>query len=99
MDGVCGHNPDKEVPLYCRHQFDSITGDIKRIRESLCGNGKPGYNVRIDRLEQERASKTWLERIVIGGVIVMMLNGLWGMVSKISVRLGESHTTSIRSVK
>ena len=41
----------------------------------LMGDGaaRPGYNVRMDRLERESAARTWTVRALLGGVIGLFL--------------------------
>lgn len=54
----------------CQREFSRINGKLDRIDESLRGNGKPGVNTRMDRLERNTAIQSRLMWIVIAAVVV-----------------------------
>ena len=60
---------DKMTPE-CREMFDHIKQQLKHIDEALRGNGKPGVNVRLDRLEGKVGMISRLAWIGTGAVIV-----------------------------
>jgi hypothetical protein len=70
---------DTSINLYCKSQFDTIKEDIKEIKEAIVGNGKVGYNVRIDRLERSQQNRSKLNWIIISCVIVILINSVWSL--------------------
>ena len=48
---------------------DKIEKKIDRFTESLLGNGKPGINVRLDRIEQLENRRKWLTRAILIAII------------------------------
>ncbi len=50
----------------CAQQLTRIDAKLDRLDEALRGNGKPGLNVRVDRLEQIEAKRKRLTWIVVG---------------------------------
>lgn len=53
---------------YCREQFTHVIRKIDRLDVAVRGNGKPGINVRLDRLEQWRGRQRRLAVLVVGGL-------------------------------
>ena len=51
---------------HCQQQFDILFEKLDRIDVAIRGNGKPGIQVRLDRLEQERISRSKVTWFVIG---------------------------------
>jgi len=58
-------------------RLDKIEEILRGIDQAIRGNGKPGINVRLDRLEQgarRQARMGWmLTGAVVGGVISMVV--------------------------
>lgn len=46
---------------------------ITSIKESVCGNGKIGLVVRVDRLEVEAAESRWLRRTRIAAYVSVLV--------------------------
>ena len=55
----------------CKGEFAELHTKLDTIDVALRGNGKPGIQVRLDRLEQERLSRSKVTWFVIGGVITI----------------------------
>ena len=51
---------------HCQQQFDILFEKLDRIDVAIRGNGKPGIQVRLDRLEQERLNRSKLAWFVFG---------------------------------
>ena len=50
--------------------------DRMALDEALRGNGKPGIQTRLDRLEQAEAARTHFWWLVMGGCVTLMVMGL-----------------------
>ena len=53
----------------CRHELKELSRRIEQLDESIRGNGKPGIQVRLDRLEQIEAGRKRLTWAVAGAFI------------------------------
>lgn len=74
------------INLYCKSQFEllksdtqEIKNDIRSIKNKMTGNGKDGYDIRIDRLEQSKNSRSRVEWLILSAFIVILVNALWGL--------------------
>jgi len=54
-------------------KMDDMQIDVEKIETTLNGNGKAGYNVRMDRLEQSENRRKWLNRTLYAGFISLVL--------------------------
>ena len=52
----------------CRHEFREIHRKLDRRDEAIRGNGKPGLQVRLDRLEQDARRQGRLIWLLLGAV-------------------------------
>ena len=60
-----------EVNLAARdQQLESVSKSVDGLSLSVYGNGKPGYNVRLDRIERFYSRLTWLATGVVGPLVV-----------------------------
>src|ERR1035437_2868477 len=50
------------------------TNDIQSI---IRGNGREGLIIRKDRLEQAHNRLTWLSRILLGAILLLVVNQVW----------------------
>ena len=50
----------------CKAEFAELHTKLDTIDVALRGNGKPGIQVRLDRLEQERISRSKVTWFIIG---------------------------------
>ncbi len=60
----------------CDRHFEMLHVKLDRLDEAVRGNGKPGIQLRLDRLEQgarRQAKLTWL---LIGGIITGLATGV-----------------------
>ena len=44
-------------------------------------NGKPGINSRLALLEEWRGNSTWLNRTLLGAVVLLVLRTLWELMT------------------
>ena len=45
----------------------------QKIANKIYGNGKPGHDTRIDRLEVEANNRRWSVRLVAGGILSVVV--------------------------
>ena len=55
-----------ELPGICRHEFKQIHRKLDHLDDAIRGNGSPGINRRLDRLELAAAARKRLTWIVLG---------------------------------
>ena len=71
---MCEDNQNP-VPETCKNEFKSIHTKLDDIDEAIRGNGKPGINTRLDRLEQFARFLCFLTGLLLMGVISTWLKG------------------------
>ena len=52
----------------CKGEFAELHRKLDRIDEAIRGNGRPGIQLRLDRLEQDRLSRSRLFWLALGAV-------------------------------
>ena len=62
---TCNNQQYEEV---CKTEFGELHTKLDTIDVALRGNGKPGIQVRLDRLEQERMHRSKVMWFIIGCV-------------------------------
>jgi len=55
----------------CKHEFVEIGGKLDKIDAVLRGNGKPGINTRLDRLEQDAKRISRVVWLVCGACVTV----------------------------
>ena len=61
----------------CKGEFASIHTKLDRMDEAIRGNGKPGIQTRLDRLEVAGAARARLLWLIIGAAVTLAVAGLW----------------------
>jgi len=64
----------------CRGQFDSIHVKLDKLDEAIRGNGKPGIQLRLDRLESAEATRSRLLWIIAGSTVTLALGAVWKLI-------------------
>lgn len=64
----------------CKAQFTELHGKLDRIDEAIRGNGKPGIQTRLDRLEQAERTRGRLLWLIAGALVTLAVNGLWSRI-------------------
>jgi lysozyme family protein len=57
---------DDQYEDVCKDEFAGLHTKLDTMDEAIRGNGKPGIQVRLDRLEQERISRSKITWFIIG---------------------------------
>jgi hypothetical protein len=64
----------------CKIEFFSIHRKLDRLDEAIRGNGKPGIQLRLDRLESAQATRSRLLWIIAGSVVALAVAAVWKLV-------------------
>lgn len=69
--------PSQQYEQVCKGEFQSVHTKLDRMDEAIRGNGKPGIQLRLDRLETAQASRSRLLWLVVGAAVTLAIGGLW----------------------
>ena len=61
----------------CKAEFAEIQTKLDRLDEAVRGNGKPGIQLRLDRLEGAEATRIKLIWVLIGAAAMSAVNLVW----------------------
>ncbi len=61
----------------CRNEFGELHTKLDKLDESIRGNGRPGIQVRLDRLEQDAKRQGRLVWLIIGVMVTLAVTALW----------------------
>ncbi|MGB2824910.1 MAG: hypothetical protein WBF17_28320 [Phycisphaerae bacterium] len=61
----------------CKGEFAAIHTKLDRLDEAVRGNGKPGIQLRLDRLEAAEAVRSRLLWIITGAAVALAFSALW----------------------
>jgi hypothetical protein len=65
----------------CSRQFQSLHRKLDQLDEAIRGNGKPGIQLRLDRLESaETARRRWFW-LIAGAVVTFAGTNLWDWIA------------------
>jgi len=64
----------------CKGEFASIQVKLDRLDEAIRGNGKPGIQLRLDRLEAAEAVRSRLMWIIAGSTVTLALGAMWKLI-------------------
>jgi hypothetical protein len=54
-------------------KLDNLADVVKKIDETINGNGNPGMKVRLDRLEQIEDGRRWNLRTIWGALVAILV--------------------------
>jgi hypothetical protein len=69
--------PSEQYENICKGEFASVHTKLDRMDESIRGNGKPGINTRLDRLEQDAKRQARLIWLVVGAAVTLAASSAW----------------------
>jgi len=73
--------PNSEIiRQVCLREFRSIDTKLDRLDEAIRGNGKPGLQARLSRLEAAEATRSRLLFIIAGSVVALAVGALWKLI-------------------
>ncbi len=64
----------------CKGEFAAIHTKLDKLDEAIRGNGKPGIQLRLDRLETAQATRSRVLWLVVGAGVTLAIGGLWRLV-------------------
>lgn len=64
----------------CKGEFASIHAKLDKLDEAIRGNGKPGIQLRLDRLESAEAIRSRLLWIIAGSTVTLAVGVVWKLV-------------------
>jgi len=74
---MCGSEQYEKV---CKGEFASVHTKLDRMDEAIRGNGKPGIQLRLDRLEAAEAVRSRLMLIIAGSTVTLALGAVWKLI-------------------
>ena len=69
-----------QYELVCRNEFAAIHAKLDRLDEAIRGNGRPGIQIRLDRLEAAEKSRSRLIWIIVGAAVTLAVTAVWQQV-------------------
>jgi len=75
---------DDRYEEVCRNEFASIHVKLDKLDEAIRGNGKPGIQLRLDRLESADRMRSKLLWLIAGCMVVGAASIFWRMVLHVS---------------
>jgi len=64
----------------CKGQFGELHTKLDRLDEAIRGNGKPGIQLRLDRLESAQVTRNRLLWLIVGATITLAVAGVWKLI-------------------
>ncbi|MBS3821023.1 MAG: hypothetical protein KGY81_04590 [Phycisphaerae bacterium] len=61
----------------CEREFEEIHRKLDRLDEAVRGNGRPGIQLRLDRLEAAERSRSRLIWIILGAATTFAITAVW----------------------
>ena len=68
---------DGQYENVCKDEFASIHTKLDRLDEAIRGNGRPGIQLRLDRLEAAERSRSRLIWIILGAAATLAVTAVW----------------------
>ena len=70
----------EQFEQFCKPGFTSIHTKLDRLDEAIRGNGKPGIQLRLDRLESAEMTRSRLLWIIAGSTVTLAVGAVWTLV-------------------
>ena len=62
---------------FCKGEFAGLSMKLDRLDEAIRGNGKPGIQRRLDRLEALEAIRSRLTWLIVGAAVTLGATVAW----------------------
>jgi len=72
--------PNREYERVCKNDLRVIHAKLDKLDEAIRGNGKPGIQRRLDRLEAVDAARSKLLWITAAAVVALAVGALWKLI-------------------
>jgi hypothetical protein len=66
-----------QYEMVCKGEFGELHAKLDRMDEAIRGNGKPGLQRRLDRLEMAAAVRSRLAWLVAGSAVTLAATAVW----------------------
>jgi hypothetical protein len=63
-----------------QHEITELHSKLDKLDEAIRGNGKPGIQLRLDRLESAEAVRSKLLWIIAGSTVTLATGGIWKLI-------------------
>jgi len=73
-------NETTQYETFCKGEFAAIIRKLDKLDESIRGNGKPGIQLRLHRLETADATRSRLLWIIAGAVVTLAVGATWKLI-------------------
>jgi hypothetical protein len=64
----------------CKGEFGSIHTKLDRMDEAIRGNGKPGIQLRLDRLEVAALTRSKLLWLIAASTVTLAMGAVWKVI-------------------
>jgi len=71
---------DNQYDRICKADFAQIHQKLDKLDEAIRGNGKPGIQLRLDRLELVEATRSRLLWIIAASTVTLAVGAIWKMI-------------------
>ncbi|HOD84957.1 MAG: hypothetical protein BWX88_05193 [Planctomycetes bacterium ADurb.Bin126] len=68
---------NQQFESVCKPEFEAINEKLDRLDEAIRGNGKPGIQLRLDRLEAAERARGKLIWLIAGSAVSLAGSNLW----------------------
>ena len=67
----------EQYETICKGEFGELHTKLDRMDVAIRGNGKPGLNTRLDRLEQDAKRQARLVWLIVGAAVTLAASATW----------------------
>lgn len=71
---------NEQYERVCKIEFAELHTKLDKLDEAIRGNGKPGIQLRLDRLESSEATRSRLLWIIAGSTVTLAVGATWKLV-------------------
>ena len=72
--------PSEQYETICKGEFSELHVKLDRMDVAIRGNGKPGLNTRLDRLEQDAKRQARLIWLIVGAAVTLAVSSAWNAI-------------------
>jgi hypothetical protein len=71
---------NEQYERVCKIEFVELHTKLDKLDEAIRGNGKPGIQLRLDRLELAEATRSRLLWIIAASTVTLAVGAMWKLV-------------------
>ena len=68
---------NEQYEQICKSEFAEIHAKLDRLDEAIRGNGKPGIQMRLGKLEDGEAARSRLLWLIVGSAATLAVSQVW----------------------